>query len=155
MLPLRVYLDTSVIGGAFDAEFQKDTDLFLQQVRRGAVRVVVSEQVEAELKLAPREVRGLLAELYGLGAERLLVTGDARALAGAYLAAGVVSPKYLADALHIALATLARVDVLVSWNFKHIVNLRRIRGFNGVNLLRGHGTLEIRSPREVTGDESL
>ena len=53
--------------------------------------------------------------------------------------------------MHIALATLARVDALVSWNFKHIVNLHRIRGFNGVNLMRGYGTLEIRSPREVAG----
>jgi predicted nucleic acid-binding protein len=58
-----------------------------------------------------------------------------------------------ADALHIALATAARVDVLVSWNFKHIVNLRRIHAFNAVNLKHGYPVLEIRNPREVIGDE--
>ena len=47
------------------------------------------------------------------------------------------------------MATLAKVDVLVSWNFKHMVNLSRIQGFNGVNLLSGYAALEIRSPKEV------
>ena len=149
---LRIYLDTSVLGGAFDAEFEKDTTLLLEAVKRGDFRATVSELVEAELEFAPSQVQKLLGELYDFGAERLEVSLEARELAGAYLAAGVVSPKYLSDALHVALATLARVDVLVSWNFKHMVNLQRIRGFSGVNLIRGYGTLEIRSPREVTRD---
>jgi hypothetical protein len=58
-----------------------------------------------------------------------------------------------ADALHIALATVARVDVLVSWNFKHIVNLARIHAYNAVNLKRGYPLLEIRTPREIVEDE--
>ncbi len=91
-------------------------------------------------------------EVLELGAETLQLTPEAKALAAAYLTAGVISQRYEADALHIALATLAKVDVLVSWNFKYIVNLRRIRGFNGVNLMRGYDTLEIRSPKEVVGD---
>ncbi len=152
MPPLRIYLDTSVLGGAFDAEFEADTTVLLRELRQGDVRAVVSEQVETELEFAPSVVQALLRELYNLGAERLEVTLEARELAGAYLAAKVVSPKYLADATHIALATLAKVDVLVSWNFKHIVNMRRIQGFNGVNLIHGYGTLEIRSPKEVTGE---
>lgn len=67
--------------------------------------------------------------------------------------AGAVGAGMRVDALHIALATVARVDVLVSWNFKHIVNLRRIHAYNAVNLKRGYPLLEIRSPREVIGDE--
>lgn len=59
----------------------------------------------------------------------------------------------LADAQHIAIATVARVDVLVSWNFKHIVNLQRIRGYNSVNLRKGYPLLEIRTPRELLTDE--
>jgi len=150
-MPFRVYLDTSVLGGAFDPEFQEDTTALLEHLRAGKLLPVVSEQLEAELEAAPQVVQELLGELYELGAERLELSVEARGLAGAYITARVVSPKYLADALHIALATLGKVDVLVSWNFRHIVNLQRIRGFNGVNLIRGYGTLEIRSPKEVTG----
>ncbi len=71
----------------------------------------------------------------------------------AYITAGVIPAKMRADAQHIAIATVARVDVLVSWNFKHIVNLQRIHGYNSVNLRKGYPTLEIRAPREVTSDE--
>ncbi len=55
---------------------------------------------------------------------------------------------------HIAVATLGRVDVVVSWNFKHIVNLNRIRLYNSVNLKLGYPMIEIRSPREVL-DETI
>jgi hypothetical protein len=80
-------------------------------------------------------------------------TSEAEALAEAYLAAGVLAAKMRADAQHIAMASVARVDVLVSWNFKHIVNLQRIRGYNSVNLRQGYPMIEIRTPREVMSDE--
>lgn len=149
MPPLRIYLDTSVLGGAFDPEFKDDTNTLLKEVRAGRVLPVVSEQVDLELLQARLFVRALLDELREAGAEDVRLSREARTLAEAYIDARVVSEKYLADALHIALATLAKVDVLVSWNFRHMVNLQRIRGFNGVNLIRGYGTLEIRSPKEV------
>lgn len=66
---------------------------------------------------------------------------------------GVLPAKMRVDAQHIAIATVGRVDVLVSWNFKHIVNLRRIHGYNSVNLRRGYPMIEIRTPREVLSDE--
>jgi len=78
------------------------------------------------------------------------VTPEALSLVTAYQQRGVLSPRYRNDMLHIALATLARVDVLVSWNFRHIVRLDRIRAFNAVNEERGLGVLSIYSPREVT-----
>jgi len=77
------------------------------------------------------------------------LTEQATALAEQYINAGVVTPSQLVDAQHIAIATLNRVDALVSWNFKHIVNLQRIRGYNSVNLRLGHRLLEIRTPPEV------
>jgi hypothetical protein len=73
----------------------------------------------------------------------------AAALAEEYLNAGVVTRRQLVDAQHIAVATLNHVDVLVSWNFKHVVNLARIQGYNAVNLRHGHSALEIRTPLEV------
>lgn len=60
-----------------------------------------------------------------------------------------MSKKSRVDAQHIATATISRVDVLVSWNFKHIVNLEKIHGYNSVNLRLGYPILEIRTPIEV------
>jgi hypothetical protein len=85
--------------------------------------------------------------------EVLSLDAEAEALAADYIRDGAVGMNQRADALHIAIATAARVDVLVSWNFKHIVNLRRIHAFNAVNLKQGYPVLEIRNPREVIGDE--
>jgi predicted nucleic acid-binding protein len=149
MKPPRIYLDTSVLGGAFDVEFEQDTKALLGLIRSGEMLAVISELTELELRGAPDEAQELLAELLDLGAEDVRLSAEAQEPANAYIAAGVVSLKYRADAVHIALATLAKVDVLVSWNFKHIVNFLRIRGFNGVNLMCGYGTLDIRSPKEV------
>ena len=78
---------------------------------------------------------------------------DAVKLAQAYLREGVITDKYLLDAQHIAIATLSRVDVMVIWNFKHIVNLNRIRLYNSVNLKLGYPMIDIRSPREVLYEE--
>lgn len=69
------------------------------------------------------------------------------------MAHGIVGPGSRSDALHVALATIGRVDVMVSWNFKHIVNLNRIRLFNAVNLEQGYGLIEIRTPMEVLYEE--
>lgn len=70
-------------------------------------------------------------------------------MAEAYLSEGVITKKSRVDAQHIATATTNRVDVLVSWNFKHIVNLERIHGYNSVNLKLGYPMIEIRTPTEV------
>lgn len=67
----------------------------------------------------------------------------------AYLAAGVVGPASSNDAAHIAVATVADVDIVVSWNFKHIVHFDKIAGFEGVNLLHGFRSPRIHSPKEV------
>ena len=97
----------------------------------------------------PREVRKHLAAVPEAHIEMLQLGAEATELAEAYISEGVIAARMRSDAQHIALATVARVDVLVSWNFKHIVNLFRIHGYNSVNLRRGYPTLEIRAPREV------
>jgi hypothetical protein len=85
--------------------------------------------------------------------ELIALSPEAEELAAAYIDDGAIGSRMRADALHIALASVARVDVLVSWNFKHIVNLKRIHAYNAVNLKKGYPLLEIRTPREVPGDE--
>lgn len=83
--------------------------------------------------------------------EIINVTEEAFKLAKAYIDEKVVGQTSFDDCVHIAVATISRVDLLVSWNFKHIVNVYRIRGYNSVNLRLGYSTLEIRSPKEIVG----
>jgi hypothetical protein len=146
----RVYIDTSVIGGCFDTEFETWSNGLFEDFRLARFLPVISAVVAAEVEDAPAYVRAAFAELEALGAEVLLVTDEALDLADAYLNRGVLTPKYYDDATHIALATLAEVDLLVSWNFRHIVHYDKIRAFNAVNIERGYKPIQIYSPREVT-----
>lgn len=145
----RVYTDTSVIGGCFDPEFAPWSNGLFRDFRLGRFVPVVSAVVAAEIEDAPEEVRAAYDEMIALGAAVLLVSDEALDLADAYLARGVLTPKFYDDATHIALATLAEVDLLVSWNFRHIVHYDEIRAFNAVNLERGYKPIQIYSPREV------
>lgn len=149
IMKLRVYIDTSVIGGCFDDEFSEWSNDLFDEFRSGAKIAVVSDLTLRELEEAPQEVRVMLAGIPGERVEHLFLDDEAVALADTYIADGVVTMKHLIDAQHIAIASVGRVDVLTSWNFKQIVNLERIHAFNAVNLRLGYPMLEIRSPREV------
>ena len=146
----RIYTDTSVIGGCFDAEFAAWSNGLMQDFRLGLLVPVLSVVVAAEIEPAPEPVRDQYAELVQLGTEVLRLNDDVRDLAAAYDAHRILPPKYSNDALHIALATVAGVDVLVSWNFRHIVRFDKIRLFNAVNIEQGYKPVQIYSPREVT-----
>ena len=116
---------------------------------------VISDLTRGELETAPAAVKAILDRIPSARSEPILLGEEALALANAYLRDGAAGPDFLVDALHIALATIARVDVLTSWNFKHIVNWRRIRLYNAVNLKEGYTMIEIRSPREVLDEENV
>jgi hypothetical protein len=146
---LRVYVDTSVIGGCFDAEFAAESQALVQMARDGRVVLIVSDVLEAELRNAPEPIRDFYAALPSEALERFAVNAAADRLHRAYLAQGIVSPKWADDAQHVANATIAGADVIVSWNFKHIVHLDKIKGYNAVNRRYGYPDIEIRSPREV------
>jgi len=145
----RVYLDTSVLGGCFDTEFAQWSNALMRDFRVGRLRPVLSDVVAAELNSAPQAVQMLYAELLELRAERVATTETALDLADRYQRRGILTPKFYDDGLHIALATVTEVDVVVSWNFRHIVHLDKIRLFNSVNLELGYKPLVIYSPREV------
>jgi len=151
---LRIYIDTSVIGGCLDEEFAEWSLRLMQEFRDGQKVVVISDITLQELEIAPEVVRSQLKELPHDCREYITLDDEAMRLAQAYLQEGVLTEKYLLEAQHIAMATLGRVDVMVSWNFKHIVNLNRIRLYNSVNLKLGYPMIDIRSPREVL-DEAL
>jgi predicted nucleic acid-binding protein len=145
----RVYVDTSVIGGCFEPEFAPWSNALFSDFRIGTYLPVVSEIVAAEVEDAPETVRQRYADLLVLGAEILEVDRSIVALASIYQARKILTPKFYDDGLHIALATAAEVDLLVSWNFKHIVHYQKIRLFNAVHLELGYKPLQIYSPREV------
>ncbi|MCY4423038.1 MAG: hypothetical protein OXC06_08220, partial [Acidimicrobiaceae bacterium] len=111
--------------------------------------LVLSDVTQRELDQAPEAVQAVLSRLPFPQTEYAETSGEAEALAERYVLDGALTLKSWADALHIATATVAGVDLLVSWNFKHIVNARRIRAFNGVNVRAGYSQIDIRTPREA------
>ena len=147
--PLRVYADTSVFGGCFDDEFKAESVRLFDEVRQGQFVVVVSNVTLDELELAPDPVRGVLAGLPPGQVEIVSTSPESDGLRKAYLEAAVVGPASSNDAAHIAVATVSGADMVVSWNFKHIVHFERIEGYEGVNSLRGYRSPRIYSPREV------
>jgi hypothetical protein len=150
MKKTRIYIDTSVIGGCFDEEFRLWSNGLVQDFKSGLFIPVLSDVVAAEIIDAPEAVRMKYDEILGLDHELVASGQEAIELADKYQIRKILNPKYYADGLHIALATIAEVDLLVSWNFKHIVRFDKIRLFNSVNLELGYKPLQIYSPREVT-----
>lgn len=145
----RIYLDTSVFGGYFEPEFETWTKILFDRVMEGKFILLYSQLTDRELQLAPSHVKELLLQIPEEFIEIIDITAEAIALADTYIAQKVVGKTSRADCIHIALATLNHADVLTSWNFKHIVNLHRIRGYNSVNHRLGHQMIEIRTPREI------
>ncbi|MBY0435530.1 MAG: hypothetical protein K2U26_15620 [Cyclobacteriaceae bacterium] len=145
----RFYLDTSVVGGVFDTEFEEYSTILMEKVKIGLIKAVISDVTEREIMKARKEVRDFFTSLPKSNVELIELTPEAIQLAQSYISEEVVGKTHIDDCLHIALATINHVDILVSWNFKHIVNIYRIRGYNSVNLKLGYPTLEIRSPKDI------
>jgi len=145
----RIYIDTSVIGGCFDSEFAQWSNGLMEDFRLGVLKPILSDLLETELKNAPTPVQSLYADLITWQAEFVVTTEKAFNLANIYQQREILTPKYYDDGLHVALATIAEVDIIVSWNFKHIVHFLKINKFNKVNLEFGYQPLQIYSPREV------
>lgn len=145
----RIYIDTSVVGGYFDEEFKEPTQRLFNRLAKGEIKFVISDLLELELINAPKQVNELLLQYPSDRFERIELTEEVVNLADNYILEKVVGRTSLEDCRHIALATINRVDVLASWNFKHIVNLERIKGYNSVNLRLGYQTIEIRTPKEL------
>ncbi|EPR68056.1 type II toxin-antitoxin system VapC family toxin [Cyclobacterium qasimii] len=150
----RFYLDTSVFGGAFDKEFDEITLQLFERIKLGKVTCVYSELVEAELVDSPSKVKNFFRELPKPSLEKVEINDEILSLATKYVEEKVVGETSLDDCIHIAIATYHRADILVSWNFKHIVNVYRIRGYNSINLRMNYPSLEIRSPKEIIDYES-
>ena len=153
MAVLTLYLDSSILGGYFDVEFEEPTRRLWRMAEAGQCRFVASVVTQQEMTLAPPDVVGLFDRTFPDEAALLELTSRAEELAAAYLDAGVVSGNYIDDARHVAIATTHGIGVLVSWNFRHLANYRREAGFNRINLDNGYPTLRIISPLELVYED--
>ena len=154
-MKLRVYTDTSVFGGCFDDEFIDYSTVLVDQFRNGEKILAISDLTLQELQNAPKQVLEIYDSIPKQFIEFAVLDDEAKFLARKYIEERAVSKKFLVDAQHIALASINRVDVLVSWNFKHIVNLRGIQLYNATNLKYGYPWIEIRSPRELIDEKQF
>jgi len=145
----RIYIDTSIVGGFFDKEFEKETKLLFKRLEEEEVVFLLSDVLKKELLQAPPHVKNLLQQYEKQCFEHVELTKEAEILANCYIAEKVIGQASLEDCQHIAIATVNKVDILASWNFKHIVNITRIRGYNSVNMKKGYAILEIRNPKEL------
>lgn len=146
---MKVYTDTSVIGGCFDDEFKVWSNALFQEFVVGTKEIMLSDLTLQELELARHEVKEKVKEIPDYHKIIIGINDETIQLAETYIREGALTFKSYNDALHIALATLNNAEVLASWNFKHIVNLDRIRLYNSINLRFGYRMIEIRTPREI------
>ena len=144
----KLYFDTSVFGGHFDDEFSEHTIPLFERLRTNEFILLFSTVTQDELENAPEKVKNLVKGIKEEHTEFLEATEEAVELATAYIDEKVVGQTSFDDCQHIAIATINKADYLISWNFKHIVNVERIEGYNSINLKKGYKQLEIRSPRE-------
>jgi len=150
MKRLKIYIDTSVIGGCFDEKFEKWSKGLILDFQNNVFKPVLSELIAAEIENAPMNVQEKYYEILKIDTDMLLITDEAINLAEIYQERKILTPKYFNDGLHIAIATISNIDIIASWNFKHIVHYDKIRLFNSVNIESGYKSIDIYSPMEVT-----
>ena len=148
----RIYVDTSVIGGCLDDEFREPSTQLFEVFRKGEATMLISNITLDELADASPPVRRAASIVPQGHTDIVADSREARELADAYITAGAIGRANRTDALHIAIATLAEADVLASWNFRHMVNWRRIRAYNEVNRQMGYPAIDIRTPEEIVHD---
>ena len=149
----KIYLDTSVVGGYFDKEFKTATRLLFKRIEKGDFEVFFSDMNEAELMLAPQHIKEVIKLIPSNCKTVIKINDDVESLAQTYIVEKILGQASENDAYHIALSSVNRLDCLISWNFKHIVNFDKIKVFNSVNLSLGYPAIDIRSPLEFLENE--
>ncbi|MFZ3102940.1 MAG: PIN domain nuclease [Desulfitobacteriaceae bacterium] len=157
MKKLKIYLDTSVISHlqADDVpEKMAITLKFWDDVKAGQFDVYISEVTEAEIADCPEPKKTVLGEhLKEVSVHTIELTEEITDLAQRYLILGVLPPKCVDDSIHVAAATFAGCNAIVSWNFKHILKLRAFIGVNGVNRMLGYGEIALIPPYELLEED--
>lgn len=145
---MKIYLDTSVFGGLYDDNFSEDTSKLFDLISNGNIKVIVSDVLLSELEKAPHKVRETTKKINNKS-NFVKTKKSAAQLAEIYMKEGALGKKSRNDAKHIAIATIEKVDVIVSWNFKHMVNFLKLKQYNYINVREGYDTLDIHSPSDA------
>jgi len=138
-----------VIGGCEDNKFRKHSRLLFEAFRQEKAIMVISDVTLDELMRTPENVAKIPSQVPKTQTELLKETEQARELANAYISSGALGPAHYNDAMHVAIASLGKVDVIVSWNFKHMVNWGRIHAYNRINRKLGYPEIDIRTPENI------
>jgi predicted nucleic acid-binding protein len=144
----RIYIDNSVISGYFDKEFEVATKRLFDRIIAKDFDIYFSQVNMAELSLAPKYIRDIKNLIPTDCYNYLYLSDEANILAETYINEKVLGQASMNDAYHIAIASVNRLDCLISWNFKHIVNFDKIKKFNSINLKLGYPLIDIRTPLE-------
>lgn len=147
---MKVYIDTSVLSALFDArnpERQELTKEFFSRINEH--EVFISELTRLEIEETPDEelrdkMRGVIADFHVLPSQEAV-----EQLSGEYVNQGAVSEKYPEDAFHIAVAVVNDLDIVLSWNFRHIVRRKTKDIVNMVNTMQNQRHIEITTPGEL------
>ncbi|MEO6720655.1 MAG: PIN domain-containing protein [Ferruginibacter sp.] len=150
----RIYIDNSVLGGYYDEEFEEATRKLFKRIENKDFDIYFSEVNETELILAPRRVREVKDKIPEDCLHYVEIDDEAENLAQTYITEKALGKSSENDAYHIAIASVNRLDCLISWNFKHIVNFDKIKLFHSINIRSGYPTIDIRSPLEFLKDEN-
>ena len=149
MKKVQLYADTSVFGGCYDNEFKNESCLLFDKIKQGEFLLIISERTEQELLFAPKQVQDVLLNIPSDFVSKLWLSDEVLSLRNAYIEASILGKASIADAEHIAFATISDADFIVSWNFKHIVHYDKIRAYQAINKLYGYKEILIYSPKEV------
>ena len=147
---IRVYADTSVFGGVFDPEFSAPSRQFFDEVDAGLFSLVISPVIEEELEQAPEEIRSFFAN-YADSAQTVEICPQAIDLQLQYIELGVVAERSLADALHVAMATVSGCELFTSWKYRDIVHFKKAPKYNAVNMLHSYRPIGIHAPTTLSG----
>lgn len=158
MRKLKLYIETSTWNFFFADDAPREMDItkeFFDLIRKGCYEVYISEVVLDEIRDAPEIKKNqLLGLVEKCNPIELEVTNEAKDLAVKYIEKKIVPEKKENDALHVAIATVSEIDAIVSWNYRHLANLRKAELFNGANLEEGYlKRIEIVTPMEVSNYE--
>jgi predicted nucleic acid-binding protein len=152
---MKLYIETTVPNFLFadDAPEKREiTKLFAQWLRLGPHEIYTSELVYLELGRAQEPLRATLEQaLEEMKPHLLTVTEEARRLAQAYLEAGILPSRFKDDLLHVATAVCHRLDMVVTWNMKHLAHPGRVARVNAINRVSGWPMIRIHTPKEVLG----
>ena len=157
MRKLKIYLDTSVISHmdvTDRTDWMSDTRKLWEDIKSGKFDVYVSETLIEEIgRCKPEKLAVLTKHLNEIEYSVIKGGSEIAEIVEKIIEMGILKPKSLDDCVHIATAVVGGCDVIVSWNFKHMVNIKTIKGVRAITNLGNYGNIDIVAPTTLLESE--